>query len=87
MASPAEAPALSRPLFQPAIDWLDALGRVVILTGQTIVWALRPPFRPSQLLLAMDFIGVQSIFIIMLTGTFSGMVFSLQTVASLRQFG
>lgn len=87
MASPAEAPALSRPVFQPAIDLLDGLGRIVILTGQTILWALRPPFRPGQLLLAMDFIGVQSIFIIMLTGTFSGMVFSLQTVSSLRQFG
>ena len=36
---------------------------------------------------AMEFIGVQSIFIIMLTGTFSGMVFALQTVSGLRQYG
>jgi phospholipid/cholesterol/gamma-HCH transport system permease protein len=34
----------------------------------------------------MEFIGVQSIFIITLTGTFSGMVLALQTVNSLRQF-
>src|SRR4051812_19229860 len=35
----------------------------------------------------MDFIGVKSIFIVGLTGTFSGMVLALQTVHSLRQFG
>src|ERR1051325_7777651 len=36
---------------------------------------------------AMEFVGVQSIFIIMLTGTFSGMVFALQTVSGLRAYG
>jgi len=35
----------------------------------------------------MEFVGVQSIFIIMLTGTFSGMVFALQTVSGLRTYG
>jgi phospholipid/cholesterol/gamma-HCH transport system permease protein len=88
MEPAAAGPALlSRPIFQPLIGALDALGRVVMLTGQTLLWAVRPPFRLSQLLGAMDFVGVQSIFIIMLTGTFSGMVFALQTVSSLRQFG
>lgn len=35
----------------------------------------------------MEFIGVRSSFIIVLTGLFSGMVLALQTVQSLRQFG
>ena len=48
---------------------------------------VRPPFRFAQLLNAMEFIGVQSVFIVMLTGTFSGMVLSLQMVNSLRRFG
>jgi phospholipid/cholesterol/gamma-HCH transport system permease protein len=34
----------------------------------------------------MEFIGVQSIFIIALTGTFSGMVLALQMVHSFKQF-
>src|SRR5262245_42405845 len=34
----------------------------------------------------MDFIGVQSIFIVGLTGTFSGMVVTLQTTYALRAF-
>ncbi|MBX3183164.1 MAG: ABC transporter permease [Polyangiaceae bacterium] len=51
------------------------------------MWMVRPPYRPGQLLIAMDFIGVQSIFIVALTGVFSGMVLALQTTHSLRQFG
>ena len=48
---------------------------------------IRPPYRIRQFLLAMDFIGVQSIFIVSLTGIFSGMVLALQTVNSPRTFG
>jgi phospholipid/cholesterol/gamma-HCH transport system permease protein len=70
----------------PVTDALDAMGVTVHLTLQTIIWAFRRPFRFSQLLLAMEFIGVQSLFIIALTGAFSGMVLSLQTVNTLRRF-
>lgn len=73
-------------LVEPLLGALDRLGAVLLLTGQTLAWLLRPPYRLSQLFLAMDFIGVKSIFIVGLTGTFSGMVLSLQTVHSLRQF-
>jgi phospholipid/cholesterol/gamma-HCH transport system permease protein len=78
---------LTQTLVTPVASVLDALGRFVLLTGKTLLWMVRPPFRFGQLLIAMEFIGVQSIFIIMLTGTFSGMVFALQTVSGLRTFG
>src|SRR6478752_3535665 len=58
-----------------------------MLTGQTVVWLLRPPFRFGQLFLAMDFLGVQSMFIVALTGVFSGMVLALQMTYQLRQYG
>lgn len=80
------APVLDR-LLTPILSALDALGNVVVLTGRSLVWAIRPPYRLGQLLGAMEFIGVQSIFIVSLTGIFSGMVLALQTVNSLRQFG
>jgi phospholipid/cholesterol/gamma-HCH transport system permease protein len=70
----------------PVFALLDQIGRIVQLTGKTLTWMIRPPYRLMQLLLAMDFLGVKSIFIITLTGTFSGMVLALQTVNSLRQF-
>lgn len=68
-------------------DALDQLGRLLILTGQTLAWLVRPPYRVSQLLSAMEFIGVQSVFIVALTGVFSGMVLALQLTYSLRQYG
>ena len=74
-------------LAAPALSFLDGLGRFVTLTGKTLLWTVRPPFRLGELMNAMEFVGVQSIFIILLTGTFSGMVFALQTVYGLRDFG
>ena len=65
---------------------LAHVGVTVLLTGKTLAWALRPPWRWAQLLAAMDFIGVQSVFIVGLTGTFSGMVVALQTSYALRSF-
>jgi len=75
-----------RTLIAAGIAALDSFGNTVLLTARTLAWTFRAPFRFSQLLLAMEFIGVQSIFIIGLTGTFSGMVLALQMVHSLKQF-
>ncbi|HEY6556639.1 MAG TPA: ABC transporter permease [Polyangiaceae bacterium] len=71
----------------PVLDIFDSIGSLLILTGQTLLWMVRPPYRLSQLFNAMDFVGVQSVFIVSLTGIFSGMVLALQTTHSLRQFG
>jgi len=72
---------------RPIVEVFEGIGSLLILTGQTLLWMVRPPYRPSQLFSAMDFVGVQSVFIVSLTGIFSGMVLALQTVHSLRQFG
>ncbi len=68
-------------------DRFDSVGTYFLLTSRTLTWIVRPPYRLGQLISQMDFIGVQSVFIVALTGVFSGMVLSLQTVHSLRQFG
>jgi phospholipid/cholesterol/gamma-HCH transport system permease protein len=74
-------------LLRPVIGVFESFGQLLLLTGRTLAWLVRPPYRIGQFLLAMDFIGVQSVFIVSLTGIFSGMVLALQTVHSLRQFG
>lgn len=84
--SPEEASFLAR-LFSPVTTALDATGKLLILTGQSLTWMIRPPYRVVQLLLAMDFVGVQSTFIVALTGVFSGMVLALQMTYQLRQYG
>jgi phospholipid/cholesterol/gamma-HCH transport system permease protein len=73
-------------VLEPILYWLDNIGTIITLTFQTLLWLFRPPFRIPQMLAAMDFIGVQSVFIVGLTGTFSGMVVALQTTYALRAF-
>lgn len=73
-------------IFGPILSVFESVGMTVSLTFQTLAWLFRPPFRVSQMLAAMDYIGVQSIFIVGLTGTFSGMVLALQTTYALKAF-
>ncbi len=83
----ASGPGLMARALQPVADVFESLGTQLILSLQALAWMIRPPYRLSQLFAAMDFIGVQSVFIVSLTGVFSGMVLALQTVNSLRTFG
>lgn len=74
-------------LGQRAIDAIEDLGRMGQLSVQAFLLAFTPPFRPRQFLLAMEDVGVGSLFIVMLTGVFAGAVFSLQSVQGFRMFG
>lgn len=71
---------------QAVFSRLDAFGNWLLLTMRAVVWTARPPYRFGQLLAQMEFIGVSSVFIVSLTGLFSGMVLTLQTVNALRSF-
>jgi len=73
-------------LTSPIVGFFENIGVTLTLTFQSVMWLVRPPFRPSQILAAMDFLGVQSVFIVGLTGIFSGMVVALQTTHALRAF-
>jgi phospholipid/cholesterol/gamma-HCH transport system permease protein len=69
-------------------SWLvEQVGVHVQLFAQAMFWLTRPPFRWAVLFEAMEFIGVQSLLIVSMIGAFVGMVFALQLVSSLRQFG
>ncbi len=57
-----------------------------MLVGETFVWMFRPPYRFKQLFLAMEFVGVGSLFIVLLTGLFTGAVFALQGAVAFRLF-
>jgi phospholipid/cholesterol/gamma-HCH transport system permease protein len=70
----------------PLFAFFDDLGETAILSGQTLAWAVRPPFRPAQLLIALDFIGSGSTFIVALVGLFTGMAFTVSTIVGFRQF-
>jgi phospholipid/cholesterol/gamma-HCH transport system permease protein len=65
---------------------LEDFGGMIFFAFETIAWAFRPPFRPALILTQMAFIGVGSVFIVGVTGTFTGMVFALQVNYAMRQF-
>jgi phospholipid/cholesterol/gamma-HCH transport system permease protein len=74
-------------LWASPTELVEMVGAHMILLAQAWFWLLKPPFRWNVLVEAMEFIGVQSLLIVTMVGTFVGMVFSLQLVSALRQFG
>ena len=70
----------------PVLDMLDDFGQTVLLAGQAMTWLVRPPVRWAQFLIALDFIGAGSTFIVGLVGIFTGMAFTVSTIVGFRQF-
>ena len=58
-----------------------------MLFGQTMVASCRPPYRFKQLLISMEFVGWGSLFIIILTGFFTGAILAYQCAYAFGLFG
>jgi phospholipid/cholesterol/gamma-HCH transport system permease protein len=65
---------------------LGQVGTFMLISVETLVSCFRLPFRMGLILQQMDFIGVGSIFIIVLTGAFTGAVFTLQSLHAFSMF-
>lgn len=65
----------------------EEMGRVVLMFWQTVAQAVTPPFRYKELIRQLDFIGVQSLMLVLATGAFTGMVSALQAYEGFRRFG
>lgn len=66
---------------------LREMGRMAIFLLTALLWIFRPPLRFRQLVRQVQFVGVNSLTIIALTATFTGMVLGLQGYYTLRKFG
>lgn len=66
---------------------IGEMGRMLLFLISTIVWLVRPPFRPFQIFKQLHFIGFKSTFVVVLTAMFTGMVLGLQGYYTLRKFG
>ncbi len=75
------------PLGAVALHGLAELGGMTLLLGQCCRWVLRRPYRIHHLFRQLEFIGVRSLFIVILTGLFTGMVLALQAYYGFRKFG
>ncbi|MEC9492312.1 MlaE family ABC transporter permease [Flexistipes sp.] len=72
---------------KPFLSLSYGAGRMVLLLIDAFKWMFIPPFRFRQLLKQVEFIGVNSLSVIVLTGTFTGMVFAFQSYIGFHKFG
>lgn len=70
-----------------SMSLIEAVGLFTMLFFEMLLATFRPPFRFRQLLLQMDFVGFGSLFIIILTGFFTGAIFAYQSAYAFGLFG
>ncbi|MEK7773631.1 MAG: ABC transporter permease [Deltaproteobacteria bacterium] len=68
-------------------EFVDSTGRMMIMLSQAVMYAFTPPIKLRSIFKQMEFVGVQSIFVVVLTGLFTGMVLALQSYNALKRFG
>lgn len=66
---------------------VEEMGKIILLFFSILTWMFRPPLKVRLILKQMEFVGVKSIFVVVLTGTFTGMVMALQGYKGFRTFG
>ncbi len=69
------------------IGYVLVVQEFTFLCAQTISGLLRPPWYVRDMILQLDRIGVGSLFIVVLTGLFTGMVLALQGAVQLEPYG
>jgi phospholipid/cholesterol/gamma-HCH transport system permease protein len=68
------------------IEGIEDLGRLTLLMLRTMAWTIRPPFRVRRLLQELESFGVGSLFIVLFTGVFTGLVMAYQSIIGFALF-
>jgi phospholipid/cholesterol/gamma-HCH transport system permease protein len=63
------------------------MGGIVAMLSRSVAATFVPPYRLRNLFKQMEFIGVNSVPVVVLTGIFTGMVLALQGYYGFRKFG
>ncbi|MFO0734024.1 MAG: ABC transporter permease [Nitrospiraceae bacterium] len=69
------------------LGYLLVVQEFTLLCVHTLINLVRPPFYLRETIIQMDRIGVGSLFIVVLTGIFTGMVLALQGAVQLEPYG
>lgn len=68
------------------LEKIEEMGKIILLFISVLGWMFRPPLKLRNIFKQMEFVGVKSIFVVVLTGTFTGMVLALQGYHGFRMF-
>jgi phospholipid/cholesterol/gamma-HCH transport system permease protein len=69
------------------LDGVLSLGNFIVFLVNSVIYAFVPPYKPRLAIRQIRIIGADSLFLILLIGTFTGMVLGLQGYNTLRRFG
>ncbi len=72
---------------QMAENFVRITGEIFLMLYEAIRWMFVPPFKLRNIFKQMEFVGVKSMFVVLLTGSFTGMVLALQSYNALKRFG
>ena len=72
---------------RPFVYILEESGRILLFLISAISWMARPPFRFRVVARQMEIVGVNSMVVVLITATFTGMVLSLQSYYGFKMFG
>ena len=79
--------ALIEAIGRPVMAFVEECGRVVRVTGLGVLRLLLPPYRLRLLVKQCEFVGLQSLSIVIVTGGFTGAVFAIQAAYGFGLFG
>lgn len=84
---PVVAPKERSYLERQALDLLDFVGSVSLLLARSVRVLFQRPFETREIIQQLDAIGVKSTGLVIISGTFVGMVMALQFALGLQKFG
>jgi phospholipid/cholesterol/gamma-HCH transport system permease protein len=68
------------------LRFLEESGKILILFSKTLGLSFKPPFDFRSLLRQIEEVGIRSIPVVLITGTFTGMVLALQSYTGFKRF-
>ncbi|OGQ56880.1 MAG: ABC transporter permease [Deltaproteobacteria bacterium RIFCSPLOWO2_02_FULL_53_8] len=68
-------------------NFVTTAGSLGLMLFKAVMYTFTPPIKFRNIFKQMEFVGVQSLFVVILTGTFTGMVLALQSYNALKRFG
>jgi len=69
------------------VYFFDHTGRMGVFLYTCLITIFRPPYQLFPIIKQIHFIGARSVFVILITGLFTGMVLALQGHHTLEKFG
>lgn len=77
---------LVRTAIARGLDVFESVGAVILFAIGALLRLIQPPFRVGHWMTMMEFVGVGSLMIVLLTGVFTGAVFAIQTAVAFEIF-